>query len=153
MQASDWQFGNERGVDIEPTEVCGEHDFQPNFGEFCVGTGVLLIISRSSIQNQDGLVDLNPLSTSLLQLVEQLSIDWKKFRKEVDGIEVGRGILGGLAENEERYGTEDNGPSGDTGLFSFLELVNVLAGIELELDSVVELGNDIVVIRVEPRGC
>jgi len=79
-----------------------------------------------------------------------LSVNREELGKKVDSVEVRRGILGGLAQDKEGDRAEDNWPGGNAGRFGFLELINMLAGVEFEFNSIREFGDDIVVVGIEP---
>lgn len=131
------------------TEVGGKDELRAGSGELLVcGLEGLLDLGRK-IEDENGLIDLDRLGTGLLQLLQELNVDGEKLLKESDGLDALATV--GLAEGEERDGTQEDGASGDTGLLGLLELTDGLrVGVELEGLVVLESGLDVVVVGVKP---
>ena len=135
------------------TEEGGEGDLRTSVAL----EGVELLVSGleglldllGKVEDEDGLVDLDGLGTGLLELLQELLVDGKELVEEGDGVD-GLATVG-LAEGEERNGTDEDGAGGDAGLLSLLELADGLGVIgELEGLVVLESGLDVVVVGVEP---
>lgn len=145
-------LGEEVKVVDDVTEVGGEDnlgDLVTKAGELLIGglEGSLGLLGK--IEDEDRLVNLDSLGTSLLQLGEDLLIDGEELLKKVDGLD--RLATVGLAEVEERNGTNEDGAGVDASLLSLLELSNSLGAIsELEGLVVLEGRLDVVVVGVEP---
>lgn len=109
--------------------------------EFGLGLGL--------VHHEDGLVELNLLNTSLLELREELLVDRDKLVKEVEGLELSGGRVGLSDEGEVSDRTEKNRSGGDAVLLGLLVLRKSLVVVELELGlgRVVDL--DDVVVGVE----
>lgn len=145
-------LGEEVEVVDNVTEVGGED----NLGDLVTQAGELLVCRLESslgllgeVKDKDGLVDLNSLGTSLLQLGKELLVDGEELLQKVDRLD--RLATVGLAKVEERHGTNENGAGGDTGLLGLLELGNSLGAVgELEGLVVLEGRLDVVVVGVEP---
>jgi hypothetical protein len=101
------------------------------------------------VEDQDGLVNLDGLGTSSLELGEELLVDGQEVVKKVDGVD---GLVTvGLAEGEEAHGADKDGAGGDTSLLGLVEVGDDLGGLgELEGLAVLEGGLDVVVVGVEP---
>ena len=109
--------------------------------EFGLGLGL--------VHHEDGLVELNLLNTSLLELREELLVDRDKLVKEVEGLELSGGGVGLSDEGEVSDGAEKNRSGGDAELLGLLVFRESLVVVELELGlgRVVDL--DDVVVGVE----
>lgn len=145
-------LGEEVNVVDDVTEVGGED----KLGDLVAEGGKLLIGGLESglgllgeIEDEDGLIDLDGLGTSLLQLDKELLVDGQEAVEEVNGVD---GLVTvGLAEVEEADGANKDGAGGDTSLLSLLEVSDSLGGGgELEGLAVLESGLDVVVVGVEP---
>lgn len=103
----------------------------------------------SEVEDKDGLVNLDILGTSGLELGQKLNVERKELLKQSDGV---NGLVTvGLGESQERDGTEDDGAGGDASGLGLKELSNGLGlGSKLELLVVLESGLHVVVVRVEP---
>ena len=101
------------------------------------------------VEDEDGLVNLDILSTSSLQLGQEVNVDGQEIAQLVNGVD---GLVTvGLSESQVGDGTEKNGAGDDTGLLSLVELDDGLGvGIQLENLVVLEGRLDVVVVRVEP---
>lgn len=135
------------------TEVGGQNELGTlvalESGELLVGGLEGLLDLGGKVEDKDGLVNLNGLGTSFLQLLEELLVDGEKLLEERDGL---NGLVPiSLAEGEERDWTEEDGASGDASLLSLEELNNGL-GVLGELEGLVVLEGrlDVVVVGVEP---
>ena len=112
-------------------------------------SGLSILGLGGEIENKNGLIDLDSLGTSLLELGEELLVDRQKALEEVDG--VNRLTSVSLTEVKETDGANKDGAGGDTSLLSLLELSNSLGALsELERLVVLESGLDVVVVGVKP---
>lgn len=151
MKTRNGQLGNIAQIGIKSSEVSGEENLGSNLGESSIRGGKLRFEGGSAIENEDGFVDLNPLSTCSLQISKEGLVNGNELGEKADGLETGLSILPSLSKNEEGDGTKDNGARGDAGSLGFLELLNGLVKVEFEFCLVGELGDDKVVVGVEPR--
>jgi hypothetical protein len=151
METRNGQLGNVVQIGIESREVGGEENVGSNLGENSISGDELRFEVGRTIENEDGLVDLNPLSTRSLQISKEGLVDGNELGEKANGLEAGLSILSSLSKNEERDRAEDNGASGDTSSLGFLKLFNGLVEVEFEFCLVGELGDDKVVVGVEPR--
>ena len=155
-------------IDVDGVEVLnvGEdlnvvHDVTEVGGESDAGTlgteGTELLIGGlegslglgSEVEDKDGLVNLDILGTSGLELGQKLNVERKELLKQSDG--VNSLVTVGLGESQERDGTEDDGAGGDASGLGLKELNNRLRlGSKLELLVVLESGLHVVIVRVEP---
>lgn len=118
-------------------------------GELLVGGLESLLDLGGEVEDEDGLINLDGLGASLLELLQELLVDGEELVEERDGVD-GLATVG-LAEGEERDGTDEDGTGGDAGLLGLLELTDRLGvGGEGEGLVVLESGLDIVVVGVEP---
>ena len=151
METRNGQLGNVAQIGIKSSEVGGEENVGSDLGESSISGGELRFEVGSAIENEDGFIDLNPLSTYSLQISKEGLVDGNELGEKADGLEAGLSTLSSLSKNEERDGAKDNGARGDTSSLGFLELFNGLVEIEFEFCLVGELGDDKVVVGVEPR--
>lgn len=101
------------------------------------------------VKDEDGLINLDGLSTSSLQLGKKLFIDWHEFVQEVNRIDSLATVW--LAESKEGNWAYEDRSGDDPGFFGLEELSNSLwAGAKLEGLVVLEGWLDVMVIRVEP---
>jgi hypothetical protein len=134
------------------TEVGGENKARS------LGTkGAELLVNRlesslgleGQVKDKDGLINLNILNTSLLQLGKELDVDGEELIDLGDG--VNRLATVGLGEGQERDGTQDDRAGDDAGLLGLKELSNRLRVLS-QLEGLVVLKGrlDVVVVRVKP---
>jgi len=128
------------------TEVGGKDDLRAlSSGELLVGRLEGLLDLGGQVEDKDGLVNLDGLGTSLLQLLQKLLVDGKELLEEGDGLD-GLATVG-LTESKERDRTEEDRAGGDTGLLGLEEVADGLGvGCELEGLVVLEGGLDVVVV-------
>lgn len=145
-------LGEEIKVVDDVTEVGGEDEL----GDLVTQAGELLI-SRlegslglgGEIIDESRLVNLNSLGTSLLELGEELLVNGQKLLEQVNGVD-GLATVG-LAEVEERNGTNEDGAGGDTSLLGLGEFPDSLGAVDqLEGLVVLESGLHVVVVGVKP---
>ena len=98
VETSNGEFYSEVDVGIETTKVGGQEDLGGDGGEFGVGGAELTLKLEASIENEDRLVNLNPLSTGSLELSQELLVEREDLGEEGDGSKVGRGVLARLAQ-------------------------------------------------------
>ncbi|CAI6097068.1 unnamed protein product [Clonostachys chloroleuca] len=134
------------------TEVGGEDEL----GDLVAEAGELLVSRLEGslglgreIEDQSGLVNLDGLGTSLLELDKKLLIDGQKSIEKVNGVD---GLVTvGLSKVEERDGTDENGAGLDASLLGLVESSNSLGLVsELEGLAVLKSGLDVVVVGVKP---
>ena len=137
---------NDVEVVDDVTEVGGKDDLGAlSSGQLLVGGLEGLLDLGGQVEDEDGLVDLDGLGTSLLQLLQKLLVDGQKLLEESDGLD-GLATVG-LAEGKERDGTEEDRAGGDAGLLGLEEVTDGLGvGSELEGLVVLEGGLDVVVV-------
>lgn len=109
--------------------------------------GILGLLGQ--VEDEDGLVNLDGLGTSLGELDEELLVDGKELVEKRDGVDGGLAV--GLAEVEEGDGADKDG----AGLNALRLGLKVLAdglGVGRELEALVvgKGRTDIVVVAVEP---
>ena len=145
-------LGDSLQVVHDVTEVGGEHqlgDLVAESGELLVGRLEGSLGLGGEVVDEDGLVDLDRLGASLLQLGEQLLVDGEEAVKKVDGVD-GLATVG-LGQVEEGHGSDEDGAGDDAGLLGLEELGNSLGlGGELEDLLLLEGGLDVVVVGVKP---
>ena len=151
VKASNGELGDEAQVGAKTREVGGKEDFGRNLGQGGVGSDVLRLESLSFVKDEDGLIDLNPLGAGSLQVSEESLVDGDKLGEQADGLEPGLGILAGLSENKERDRSQYDWASRDTGGEGLFVFLNSLVEVQLEISLIRELGDDKVVVRVEPE--
>ena len=151
VEASNGELGDEAQVGAKTREVGGKEDFGRNLGQGGVGSDVLRLESLSFVKDEDGLIDLNPLGAGSLQVSEESLVDGDKLGEQADGLEPGLGILAGLSENKERDRSQYDWASRDTGGEGLFVFLNSLVEVQLEISLIRELGDDKVVVRVEPE--
>jgi hypothetical protein len=150
VETSNRELGNVVHVGVETGEVGGKKDLRGNLGKGGVCSGELGLESGSLVEDENGLINLNPFSTGGLEICEEGFIDRDKLGEQSDGLEARLGTLAGLSENEERDGSKDNGPGSNAGGLRLLEFFNGLVEVQFEVGLLRKLGNDEMVVRVEP---
>src|ERR1700722_10623979 len=75
METGDGKSCNEIDVGVKAREVCREHNFWGNRGQFRVGSYELRLKIGSAIENEDWLVDLNPFGISSFEVAQELLVD------------------------------------------------------------------------------
>jgi hypothetical protein len=134
------------------TEVGGEDEARSLGTE---GTKLLVNGLESSlglegqVEDKDGLINLNILDTSLLQLGKKLDVDRKELINLGDG--VNRLATVGLGEGQERDRSQDDRAGDDAGLLGLKKLSNRL-GVLSQLEGLVVLKSrlDVVVVGIKP---
>jgi len=152
VKTSNGELGNEVEVGVETTEVGGQQDFGGNRGKFGISGVELALEPETSVKNEDGFVDLNPLGTSGLELSQELLVEREDLGEEGDRGKVGGGIFRSLTQPQVGDGTQNNRAGRDTEGLGLVELLNWLVKVELEVGGLGELGDNEVVVRVEPDG-
>jgi len=152
VETGNRKFSSEVEVGVETTEVGCQEDFWGDGGKFSIGGVELALELETSIENKDGLVDLDPLGTSSLELSQELFVERENFWEEGDRSKVGGGILGSLAQPQVSDGAQDDRAGRDTKGLGLVELLNSLVEVELEVGGLGELGHNEMVVRVEPDG-
>lgn len=146
------EVGEDINVVDDVTEVGGEGDTGSLGTE---GTELLVDGLEGSlgllgkVEDQDGLINLDILDTSSLELGQKINVERNELVNQSDGVNALATV--GLAQSQEGDGTEEDGASDDAGGLGLKELSNGLRlGSELELLVVLESGLHVVVVRVEP---
>ena len=150
METSNGKLGSEVEVGVKATEVGGQEDLGGDRGKFSIGCVELTLELEASIENEDGLVNLDPLCTSGLELSQELLVEREDLREERDRSKVGGGILSSLAQPQIGDGTQDDGAGRDAKGLCLVKLFNGLIEVELEVGGLGELGYNEMVVRVEP---
>jgi hypothetical protein len=151
VKTSDGELGNEVDVGVEAGEVGSQQDLGSNGDELSVRGGELLLEAGGGVEDEDGFVDLDPLSSSSLQVREESLVERKDLGEEANGLEAGLGFLRSLAEDKERDRAKDDGAGGNAKGLSLLEFLDGLVEVELEVGFLRELGDDEVVVGVKPK--
>ncbi|KAF3806612.1 putative 5-methyltetrahydropteroyltriglutamate--homocysteine methyltransferase, partial [Colletotrichum gloeosporioides] len=149
--------GEDVKVVDDVTEVGGQNQLgEAGGGESLVGglEGSLGLLGE--VEDEDGLVNLDSLGTSGLELLQELNVDGDELVEQRDGVN-GLATVG-LSQVEERDGADKDGAGDDAGLLGLVELNNGLGvGSELEGLAILEGRLDIVylfyVMRFFHRPC
>ena len=134
---------DEGDVVSNASEVGGNQDLELGGDGSQAGVGGVVVgnNSRGNIEGQAGLIDLDPVSTGLGELGEELLVDGQDRRKEGEDVKAVR-VLGSLAEQEEGEGSEDDRARVNTEGLGLVELVKGLdLGTEVEGLVGLELGD------------
>lgn len=146
----------EGGEDIKVVDNVTEVGGKDQTGS--LGTkGTELLVGRlesslglgGEVEDEDGLIDLNLLGTSLLELLEQLNVDGEELLNLGDGV---HGLTTvSLGEGQEGDRSQDDGASDNASLLG-LEELNDRLGLLSQLEGLVVLegGLDVVVVGVKP---
>lgn len=145
-------LGDEVKVVDDITEVGGEDEL----GDLVTQAGELLIGRLESglglggeVEDENRLINLDGLGTSLLELDEKLLVDGQKLLEQVNGVD-GLATVG-LSEVQEAHRANKDGAGDNTGLLGLVELSNGLGGSrQLEGLVVLESGLDVVVVGIKP---
>jgi len=150
LKTSNRKLRNEVEVGVEATEVGGQQELRRILDKFGIGGPILRSIRSSFIENEDWLVDLDPLDARSLEFGKELLVDVDEFGKQGEGIKVCRSLPSRFAKEKVRERTENDGPRLDSKSLCFVVLGERLVVKELEISVFGELGYNIVVIGVEP---
>ena len=110
----------------------GKGDLGGDRGEGLVDLLVVGTPGLGLVGDKDGLVDLDLLDTSLLELGKELLVDGDELVEERQGLEVSRGVTGLGDEGEVGDGAEKDGAGGDTKSLGLLVLSKLLVVVQLE---------------------
>ena len=105
VETSDGKLGNKSDIGVETAKVSGEQDLGCDKRKFSIGSGELLLEIGGAVENEDGLVDLDPLSPGNLEVSQKLLVDGENTREEGDGLETRFGLFRGLRKRKEGDGT------------------------------------------------
>ncbi len=150
VEAGDGELSNDLDVGVEAGEVGGEQDLGRDGSKLGVSRDKLLLESRGNIEDEDGLVNLDPLDTSCLEGRQESVVDGEELGKERDGLEARLRVFGSLAEDKERDGAEDDWACNDTSSLGLFILFESFVEVELELGLVRKFGDNVVVVGVKP---
>ncbi|OIQ77678.1 hypothetical protein GALL_406230 [mine drainage metagenome] len=104
------------------------------------------------VGHQGGLVELHPGRPGRRERLEQLGVHGKQVREPVDRREALRGALGGLRERQEGHRPHDHRAGQDAVGQGLRELAHRAVVGEPEDGVRADLGDQVVVVRVEPLG-
>lgn len=134
------------------TEVSGNDDLGDGItsgGNGLVGGLEGSLDLGAEIEDEDGLVNLDRLGTSGLELLQELDVDRDELVEEGDGVDGGATVS--LAKSKEGDGADKDGAGLETSLLGLEELADGLGVLgEGEGLVVLESGLDVVVVGVKP---
>ena len=130
-----------------PTPVTHPGERQPRKGD--VDRIDVLERARLHVHRKAGFIDLDPVGPRRAELPQEFLVGRDERRPEVERI-LPRVL--GLAEQEERDGTQDDRPGRNAECLRLGKLPERLGCVERELLARLELGDKVVIIRVEPLG-
>jgi hypothetical protein len=137
-------------------EVAGDEQSGPGRGaaQAVVGAAEGVELGGGAVLDEGGLVELHPLGPGRLQLVEQLGVDLQQRVEQAEAVEPRPGLRPGpLGQQQEGDRAEQDRPGGDAQLPGLGQLGQGLGvGGQAELDPGPELGDQVVVVGVEPLG-
>lgn len=136
VKGVDGELGNELHVRVETSEVGSEGDLETRggLGESFESRLVLVPELSGRIHDEGRLIDLNLGGTSLLELLEELTVNGNELVESLNGFErVGLLVTTGLSEEKSGDRTDEDGTSSDTSLLGLEELVDGLGVVEFEL--------------------
>ena len=110
----------------------GEGDLGGNGGEGLVDLLVLGTPGLGLVGDEDGLVNLDRLDTSVLELLEELLVDGEEVVEQREGLKVGGSVSGLGDESEVGDGAEEDGSGDDTEGLGLLVLGELLVVVQLE---------------------
>jgi hypothetical protein len=145
------KLGDERDIRVKATEVRREHDLGSDWGKVGVGSGELLVKGSCTVENENGLINLNPLCASGLEVSQELLVDGEDAGEERYRLETGLGVLRRLGEDKERDRAENNRTRLDTRSLGFGEFLDSLIEVQLEFGILRQFGNHKVVVGVKPK--
>ena len=103
------------------------------------------------ILDEAWLVQLDPRRTLLGEALDHLAVDGEERLDQVEGVKVGGNSVSGLPEQQERNRSQDHRDGVDPQLLHRLcVFIERLGGGEREGRVRAQLGDDVVVVRVEP---
>lgn len=145
-------LGDEVKVVDDVTKVGGEDEL----GDLVTQAGELLIGGLESslglggqVEDENRLINLDGLGTSLLELDKELLVDGQKLLEQVNGLD-GLATVG-LSKVQEAHRANKDGAGDDTSLLGLVELNNSLGGSrQLKGLVVLESGLNVVVVGVKP---
>jgi len=136
VKGVDGELGDELDVRVETSKVGSEGDLETRGGLGESFESRLVLVSELSgrIHDEGRLIDLNLGGTSLLELLEELTVNGNELVESLNGFEgVGLLVTTGLSEEKSGDGTDEDGTSSDTSLLGLEELVDGLGVVEFEL--------------------
>lgn len=143
-------------VEVVPefAEVGGEEDAEVRDVVFegGAGAGEEIFLLVGEVEGEDGFVNLHPGGAPLFEAAEDFQVNGEEAVEEVEAIEVGVGGVVDFAEGEVGDGSEEDGFGGEVEGAGLVEVADELGGGEAEGGVGGELGNDVVVVGVEPFG-
>jgi hypothetical protein len=134
VETSNTRVLDEGDVVSDAAKVGGDQDFElgDSGGQAGVGGAEVGNDGGRDIEGKDGFVDLDPIGTGGGELGKELLIDGEDLGEKSNEVEASR-VLGGLSEEEEGDGAEDDGAGVDAEGLGLVELLDGLdVGAEVE---------------------
>ena len=136
----------EVGLDEDPRALV-------HLAELLVGEAEGVELTLSAVLDEAGLVELHPGRALLGQPLDHLAVDLDERLDQIERVEALGSAVGGLGEQQEADRADQDRDRVDTELLHRLGvLVEGLGARQRELRVGAELGDDVVVVRVEPLG-
>ena len=149
VQAMHRQGERRRQVVLEPREVGSHEELQapgpPREGPVRAPVGLELFLGP--VEREAGLVELHPLGPGLGKRPQHLGVDRQQSVEQRQPVEPGRLRL---AKQQEGHGADEHRLRDEAEPARLPELVQGLRGRQPEGLAGPELGDDVVVVRVEP---
>jgi hypothetical protein len=146
VQAGHRQVGGEPGVLPQLAEVGGHQQLRPAGLELVVGEVEGVLPVGIELRDEDRLVHLDPLGAVGRQRVEQLRVGIEQAWQQREPV----GAVARLADREVGEWPDEHGLGPHPLRPRLRELPDEPRGVQPELRVRAELGDDVVVVRVEP---
>ena len=149
MHAGHRQLQRHQQVLAQRPEIAGEQELDARAVEGVIGAFESRPPLGGQVERKGRLVDLHPLDPLRLQARQNLRIDRQQPVEQVEAIEVRRLFL---AQPQEGQRADQHRLGGEPGRLRLGHLVEQPSGIEREMRVRFELGDQIVIVGIEPFG-
>ena len=151
VETGDGERGDRFQIAGQRAEIGRQHHLQARRGpgKRLIGELEGMALAFRQVERQDGFVNLHPVGAGGLQPAEELLVDRQQPCQEIERLE---GRRPGLRELEEGHRTEHDRPRMNAERPGLQEMIDRLLRGEREGLILADLGDHVVIVRVEPLG-